>query len=141
MSEKAKTGSFILRRVLMAVAGAVVLALGGCGSPPATPPDPVEVDVSTTSPTTTLSTVPTTTTVSLPPPPPPPAPIETEIAPPPQPEPAPEPAGNCDPAYPSVCIPSGPDLDCPEVSYKDFQVLEPDPHGFDRDNDGVGCES
>lgn len=25
--------------------------------------------------------------------------------------------------------------------YKQFRVLAPDPYGFDRDNDGIGCES
>ncbi|MBA4385462.1 MAG: hypothetical protein C0410_12060 [Anaerolinea sp.] len=50
--------------------------------------------------------------------------------------------GNCDPSYPTVCIPPPPpDLDCPEIQYDDFKVLPPDPHGFDRDNDGIGCET
>ena len=50
--------------------------------------------------------------------------------------------GNCDPSYPTVCIPPAPpDLDCPQIPYKRFQVLPPDPHGFDRDGDGIGCES
>jgi hypothetical protein len=49
---------------------------------------------------------------------------------------------NCSPAYPGVCIPPRPpDLDCGDIPYKRFTVLSPDPHGFDRDNDGVGCES
>lgn len=49
---------------------------------------------------------------------------------------------SCDPSYPTVCIaPPPPDLNCADVPYKKFQVLEPDPHGFDNDNDGVGCES
>jgi micrococcal nuclease len=49
--------------------------------------------------------------------------------------------GNCDPAYPTVCIPRyPPDLDCGEIPYKNFKVLPPDPHGFDRDKDGIGCE-
>lgn len=48
----------------------------------------------------------------------------------------------CDPSYPGVCIPPAPpDLDCGEISFRRFQVLSPDPHGFDRDGDGVGCES
>ncbi len=48
----------------------------------------------------------------------------------------------CDPAYPSVCIPPPPpDLDCGEISFRRFTVLAPDPHGFDRDRDGIGCES
>jgi hypothetical protein len=49
---------------------------------------------------------------------------------------------NCDPSYPDFCIPSyPPDLDCPDISTKRFTVLSSDPHGFDRDGDGVGCES
>ena len=48
----------------------------------------------------------------------------------------------CDPAYPTVCIPSPPpDLDCRDVPYRDFMVLSPDPHRFDGDHDGVGGES
>ena len=48
----------------------------------------------------------------------------------------------CDPSYPGVCIPPAPpDLDCGQIQYRRFQVLPPDPHGFDRDGDGVGCES
>jgi len=48
----------------------------------------------------------------------------------------------CDPAYPTVCIPSPPpDLDCSEIEYRNFTVLPPDPHNFDSDDDGIGCES
>jgi len=47
----------------------------------------------------------------------------------------------CDPAYPTVCIPPPPpDLDCGEMEHRNFQVLPPDPHRFDGDKDGVGCE-
>jgi hypothetical protein len=50
--------------------------------------------------------------------------------------------GNCDPSYPTVCIPPPPpDLDCPDILYRRFQVLPPDPHDFDREGDGLGCES
>lgn len=49
---------------------------------------------------------------------------------------------NCDPSYPDVCIPPyPPDLDCNEIPYRRFRVIGPDRHGFDRDNDGIGCES
>ena len=49
---------------------------------------------------------------------------------------------NCDPSYPDFCIASPPpDLNCADISQKRFTVLGSDPHGFDRDNDGVGCES
>jgi micrococcal nuclease len=48
----------------------------------------------------------------------------------------------CEPAYPDVCIaPAPPDLDCPDISYRRFRVLAPDPHRFDADGDGIGCES
>jgi hypothetical protein len=49
---------------------------------------------------------------------------------------------NCDPSYPDVCIPPyPPDLNCGDVSDKRFGVVPPDPHGFDGDRDGIGCES
>ncbi|MBD1853395.1 hypothetical protein H6F87_26130 [Cyanobacteria bacterium FACHB-502] len=49
---------------------------------------------------------------------------------------------NCDPSYPDVCIaPAPPDLDCDEIPYRNFRVVGGDPHGFDRDRDGIGCES
>ena len=61
---------------------------------------------------------------------------------PPPPPPPPPPSGGCDPSYPTVCIPpSPPDLDCPQISFRRFVVRAPDPHGFDGDNDGIGCES
>ena len=33
------------------------------------------------------------------------------------------------------------DLDCGEILFANFRVIGDDPHGFDRDNDGIGCES
>jgi micrococcal nuclease len=55
---------------------------------------------------------------------------------------APAARGNCEPSYPDVCIPPGPpDLDCGDVSYRRFRVLAPDPHRFDADGDGIGCET
>ena len=55
-------------------------------------------------------------------------------------------APKCDPSYPTVCIPSPPpDLDCGDLPALGitgpFTVLGPDPHGFDGNQDGVGCES
>jgi hypothetical protein len=50
--------------------------------------------------------------------------------------------GICDSAYPGVCIESPPpDLNCPDVPDNNFRVLSPDPHRFDLEGDGVGCES
>lgn len=48
----------------------------------------------------------------------------------------------CDPSYPDFCIVTPPpDLDCSDISEKKFTVLQPDPHKFDGDKDGLGCES
>ena len=54
--------------------------------------------------------------------------------------------GNCTPSYPGVCIPPPPpDLDCGQIPYRNFGVIytvpNPDPHRFDGDHDGIGCES
>jgi micrococcal nuclease len=49
---------------------------------------------------------------------------------------------NCDPSYPTVCIPSPPpDLDCGDIPERNFTVIGSDPHRFDGDNDGIGCET
>lgn len=49
----------------------------------------------------------------------------------------------CDAAYPTVCIrplnPGG-DLDCADVAFRRFVVIPPDPHNFDGDGNGIGCE-
>lgn len=58
------------------------------------------------------------------------------------PEVTPEIQSDCDPSYPDFCIPtSPPDLDCGDIPQKRFTVLQPDPHRFDGDKDGIGCES
>jgi micrococcal nuclease len=55
--------------------------------------------------------------------------------------PPPPPRGNCDPSYPTVCIPPPPpDLDCADIPYRNFKVVGNDPHRFDGDHDGIGCE-
>ncbi|MDQ3696146.1 MAG: hypothetical protein M3464_21395 [Chloroflexota bacterium] len=47
----------------------------------------------------------------------------------------------CAPSYPGVCIPpSPPELDGGEIGVRRFMVVPPDPHGFDGDHDGIGCE-
>jgi micrococcal nuclease len=54
---------------------------------------------------------------------------------------APVATSRCDPSYPGVCIPPPPpDLDCADVPYRAFAVTGADPHRFDGDGDGVGCE-
>lgn len=50
-------------------------------------------------------------------------------------------AALCDPSYPTVCIPPAPpDLDCDDIPHRFFPVLPPDPHRFDANNNGIGCE-
>ena len=51
-----------------------------------------------------------------------------------------EPSVGCDPSY-NICVPSPPpDLNCDDISDRNFKVVGSDPHGFDGDNDGIGCE-
>ena len=51
-----------------------------------------------------------------------------------------QPKSNCDPNYSGTCIPiNSPDLDCADVG-KNIKVSGSDPHGLDRDGDGIGCE-
>jgi hypothetical protein len=54
------------------------------------------------------------------------------------------PAADCDPAYPDLCIPVGAeDLDCQyiyDLGLSTITVYEPDPHAFDGNGDGIGCE-
>jgi Excalibur calcium-binding domain len=48
----------------------------------------------------------------------------------------------CSPAYPGLCLPPPPpDLDCGDISARNFRVLRPDPHRLDGDGDGIGCET
>jgi hypothetical protein len=48
---------------------------------------------------------------------------------------------SCHPSYPDTCIPPPPpDLNCDAVDDTNFEVVGSDPHGFDGDNDGIGCE-
>jgi endonuclease YncB( thermonuclease family) len=64
-----------------------------------------------------------------PPPPPPPPPILPV----------------CHASYSTLCIPPPPPkLECSQIPYRSFpvrhDVADPDPHGFDPDKNGVGCE-
>jgi hypothetical protein len=50
---------------------------------------------------------------------------------------------SCDPSYPDFCIPPAwevGDLDCAQAGGTWFTVYQPDPHGFDADYNGYGCE-
>jgi len=64
----------------------------------------------------------------------------------PAPPPPPPGGGSCAASYPTVCIPPPPpDLNCADIPYTNFTVRwdvpDPDPHHFDGNRDGVGCES
>ena len=50
---------------------------------------------------------------------------------------------SCHPSYPDVCIPRPPpNLNCGDDGVpENFEVSGSDPHGFDGNNDGIGCES
>lgn len=58
-------------------------------------------------------------------------------------------ARGCHPSYAAACVPIASDVDCaggsgngPAYVYeKNFQVVGPDEHGLDSDNDLVACES
>jgi hypothetical protein len=92
------------------------------------------------------ATVPATRPAALPVPVP--VPVQPVLSPAPTPAPAAVPApaaapsnSGCEPAYPTVCIPVGPDLDCGQITFRRFVVNPPDPFRFDADGDGVGCEA
>ena len=51
------------------------------------------------------------------------------------------PPGGCDPNYAGACIPNvAYDLDCGEITARNFQVVGSDRHNFDVDRDGIACE-
>ncbi len=120
---KAKYGAWVTQAEHDVVAG----LLAGCAGEPLPGSHlPVESDLGTAAATETET--------------------ETSTAPAPAPVPGASPPGDgCDPAYPGACIPSpaaaGGDLDCGDVPDRRFAVLAPDPHRFDGDGNGVGCES
>ncbi len=65
---------------------------------------------------------------------------EARVTPAPSPPPEEtEPPGDCEPGYDPCVPPYPPDVDCSDVSGP-VAVTGSDPHGLDRDGDGVGCE-
>ncbi|MGH8985646.1 MAG: thermonuclease family protein [Acidimicrobiia bacterium] len=54
---------------------------------------------------------------------------------------APRTGDGCDASYPDVCLPPPPpDLDCRDIDERRFRVEGDDPHDFDGDGNGIGCE-
>ena len=133
--------------------GGVVLfvLLTGCGAAaePTTVPVAADLPVATTTtktvaPTTTTSTTSTTvhavaTTVR-----PATTVVTTRVAVTTAPRtaaPLPAVGGGCDPNYAGACIPSGPDVDCGDITARRFRVVGDDVHRLDADNDLIACES
>ncbi len=139
--------SFIAVLSLIAVMAIVV----GCSDDTAVleaPQEPTLAPSPTTAPT--LAPTPTATETPEQATSPTPAPEPTKPPPEPNESQAEEPVTqNCDTSYPDVCIPIGAaDYDCaggsgngPNYIRGPLRVLPPDPHGLDRDGDGIGCES
>jgi endonuclease YncB( thermonuclease family) len=99
-------------------------------TPPVTVAVPTTTAATTAAATTPLATTSATTTTAITTP----ATTTTAVT-------TTTPAARCDAAYPDFCIPPPPpDLDCKDITWKDFRVLAPDPHRFDGDKDGRGCE-
>lgn len=69
--------------------------------------------------------------------------IGTKVAPPPRAvasAPRQQTSPNCDPNY-TPCVPNvSYDLDCPDIGFR-VRVIGYDTHRFDREGDGIGCES
>ena len=62
-------------------------------------------------------------------------------SPPPRPVTPPSSGGTCDPNYAGTCVPIvSHDLDCGDISGP-VRVIGADPHRFDGDGNGYGCES
>ncbi len=92
----------------------------------------------TSSPTPTITGTPPTATPSLT------ASITPTFSPSPIPATAtdiPTATTHCDNSYLPLCIPPPPpDLNCSDIPYTNFNVEFPDPHNFDSDGNGIGCE-
>lgn len=55
--------------------------------------------------------------------------------------PKPRPAPKCNPNYSGVCLPIGGDVNCGDISARDFKVVGTDVFRLDGDGDGIACES
>jgi len=54
---------------------------------------------------------------------------------------APRIAGACNPNYSGACLPLDRDVDCGEITARDFRVVGTDVYRLDRDGDRIACES
>jgi hypothetical protein len=112
----------VTRRSTILACVLALLALPACGAPPPAPAPP----------TPTITTV--SRSIAGPTPQPPPVTAKSV-------KPRANQASTCDPAYPTICISSPPPrLTCADIPFRAFKVLRPDPHNFDPDHNGIGCE-
>ena len=53
------------------------------------------------------------------------------------------PGGGCDcsPHYSGACIPIRADVDCLEITARNFRVVDVDVYGLYADGDGIACET
>lgn len=49
--------------------------------------------------------------------------------------------GGCNPNYSGACLPLHRDVDCGEITARDFRVVGTDVYRLDRDGDRIACES
>ncbi len=49
------------------------------------------------------------------------------------------PGSACNPSYPSLCLTAR--FTCQQIGITNFTVLPPDPFGYDKDGDGLGCDN
>ena len=131
-------GTFIIIGIIIVIIGAALSSKSTSTSPApatATKVAPIVIDVATEKPRATATAKPRLVATSIP--------KSGGAAVAPEIPATVMPSVDCDPSYPDFCIPpSGPDLDCKDVlPHKRFRVLPPDRHGFDKDKNGLGCES
>jgi hypothetical protein len=69
-------------------------------------------------------------------------PIPSDFTPPADVTSTPQAPQNCDRvSYPDICVPPAPPyLSCSDIPDRNFRVRAPDPHRFDADGNGIGCE-
>ena len=54
----------------------------------------------------------------------------------------PPPGAGCNANYSGACIPNSTrDLDCGDITARNFRVVGTDVYGFDGDGNGIACES
>lgn len=71
----------------------------------------------------------------------PPNTLPAPVAPTPTPVRSPSPEPSCNPNYSGACLPLTGDVDCSEITARNFYVVGTDVFALDGDGDGLACES